>query len=300
MNFSSPLHKVALEIVQLDNTVDDKGNGIDIYSPAGSGKYTLHYKAANKLAGAAGINWTESRVVKREVDPKSGRVTYIEHLVSYEVKKPNGSTKKGSATGFYSYDEDRAKNMPAKMLDTRRQFAGQQAESNAKVRAIFEALEQLPRHFTREELGKPFLVPSVVEDLADMIKDDPEAKRMIIAHSLGITDQVYGGKPPVQIAAKEPDQEAVAEVVKEEVDTKTGVIKQDAPAVITEEEYKRSWREAPVDQRVKEINRLIVAKGHTPTSTKKPEELNENNQIAYLWFLFQKPDNAEETLPWEG
>jgi hypothetical protein len=64
MNFSSPLHKVALEAVQLDGTVDEKKNGIDIYSPDGSNKYTLHYKAANKIAGAAGINWIDPRVVK--------------------------------------------------------------------------------------------------------------------------------------------------------------------------------------------------------------------------------------------
>ncbi|MCI0560927.1 MAG: hypothetical protein MN733_20775, partial [Nitrososphaera sp.] len=190
MNFSSPLHKVALEAVQLDPTVDPKKNGIDIYSPDGNDRYTLHYKAANKIAGAANINWTKSLIVNRNTGT-DGRVIFVEHVVHWEVKRPNGSVKRGATTGFYRYEEDKARLKEAQ-VQSRRRFAEAQAESNAKLRAIFEALEMLPRSFSLDEIKKPFLVPCVIEDLNELAKDDPEIKRMIVANSLGIMDQVYG------------------------------------------------------------------------------------------------------------
>lgn len=298
MNFSSPLHKVALEAVQLDPSVDGKKNGIDIYSPDGSERFTLHYKAANKIAGAAGINWTKSFVAKREVG-EDHRVIYVEHVVEWEVKRPNGSTKKGATTGYYRYEEDKAKLQPSQ-VNSRRRFAEALAESNAKLRGIFEALEQLPRHFTLDEIRKPFLVPCVIEDLSDIIKDDPEAKRMVVAHSLGIVDQVYGGQQ-----SRRPDPNLVtasAEVVEEKPAGESQVVnKSNGEIKFTEAEYRGSWKSNTRVERVSEIERLINTKAYQPRAgSKQPNELTDQQQGEYLWFLYNLPDVkvAEAPLPW--
>jgi hypothetical protein len=251
MNFSSPLHKVALEAVQLDPTVDGKKNGIDIYSPDGTDKYTLHYKAANKIAGAAGINWTKSYAAKRETGD-DGRVIYVEHVVEYEVKKTNGSTKKGVMTGHYRYEEDKARfSANPKQIETRRRFAEGLAESNAKLRAIFEALEQLPRSFTLDEIKKPFLVPCVVEDINELAKDDPEIRRMIAANSLGILDKIYG-----KDSSKSDPKEihgATAEVIDERtLPTQTSQASQPTQADI-EKQNIEIWTGMTAEQRYKEL-----------------------------------------------
>lgn len=251
MNFSSPMHKVALEAVQLDPTVDSKKNGIDVYSPDGTDKYTLHYKAANKIAGAAGINWTKSGATKRDVGD-DGRVIYVEHVVEWEVKKTNGSTKKGVTTGHYKYEEDKAKfSANPKMIEARRRFAEGLAESNAKLRAIFEALEQLPRSFALEEIKKPFLVPCVVEDINELAKDDPEIRRMIAANSLGILEKIYGkepGQPQVDLNAVHG---ASIEVV-EEASAQTPPASKPSQSDI-EKQNIEIWTNMTPDQRHKEL-----------------------------------------------
>ena len=248
MNFSSPMHKVALEAVQLDPSVDNKKNGIDIYSPDGTDKYTLHYKAANKIAGAAGINWTKSYAAKRETGD-DGRVIYVEHVVEYEVKKTNGSTKKGVMTGHYRYEEDKAKfSANPKQIESRRRFAEGLAESNAKLRAIFEALEQLPRSFSLDEIKKPFLVPCVVEDINELAKNDPEIRRMIAANSLGILDKIYGKEPKT-------DPNLIAGATAEVVDEHSSP--QPATFVPSQADIEKQnigiWSELTSDQRYKEL-----------------------------------------------
>jgi hypothetical protein len=304
MNFSSPLHKVALEAVQLDARVDEKKNGVDIYSPEGGDKYTLHYKAANKIAGAAGINWTSSEVVRRDVGD-DGRAIYIEHSVAWEVKRPNGSTKKGVTSGFYRYEEDKKKFTNPKQIEGRRRFAEALAESNAKLRGIFEALEQLPRAFTLEELKKPFLVPCVIEDINELAKDDPEIRRMIAAQALGITDQLYGpGRAQVKPDTKEIQGAAVVlddSSVEDNsyVDKKTGEIK------LPEDIYKKEARSQPREDKVAQVKRLVKAKNFTPTAgSRPPEELPDDVLVEYLWHLYSLPDAApvaaQSPLPWKA
>jgi hypothetical protein len=298
MNFSSLMHKVALEAVQLDATVDNKGNGIDIYSPDSSGKYTLHYKAANKIAGAAGINWTKSYAAKRDVGA-DGRVIYIEHVVEWEVKKINGSTKKGVTTGHYRYEEDKAKLAAnPKQIETRRRFAEGLAESNAKLRAIFEALEQLPRHFTIDELRKPFLVPCVVEDLNELAKDDPEIRKMLVANSLGIVDKVFGPQSQQQPKA---DPYLVPGVMAEVVDDRaSGAAAETMPDLRTEDGFKRHWLQKSVNEREDELKRLLVEKSAEFPKATIYGELAIARQVEALWYYNGLPTPEKKTaLPWE-
>jgi len=293
MNFSSPMHKVALEAVQLDPTVDTKGNGIDIFKPAGSPGYTLHYKAANKIGGAAGIIWTKSEVAKRETG-KDGRVTYVEFVVGWEVKKTNGSIKKGLTTGYYRYKEDEAKLDP-KQVDARRRFAEGLAESNAKLRAIFEALEQLPRSFSLEEIKKPFLVPCVVEDINELAKDDPEIRKMIAANALGITDKIYGKDAQPQ-QDRNLLHNATAEIIDEHPQAAMAPIQE-----LAEEKFRREWREKSTDEREKKLAELLKQKGQTFPVGAVFGTLIIDRQLDALWYFNGLPDAQSKPvdLPWE-
>lgn len=220
LNFSSPLHRVAIEIVHIDNTVDEKGNGKDIYSTDGK-KFTLHYKAANRIARAAGVKWVEPRIESRETD-ETGRVTFIALSVGWEVKRPSGAKSEGRATGFYRFAEDE-KRLSELQAERRRQFAESHAETNAKLRAIYEALDLLSREMTREEYAKPFVVPCVTEDISEFAKNDPEIRKMLVANALGITDQVYGRaltKGAVEVRGEAEVVDTSAKVLR--LDTKIG------------------------------------------------------------------------------
>lgn len=297
MNFSSPLHKVSLEAVQLDPKIDDKGNGVDFYRPGKSGGFTLHYKAINKLAAASGVQLTNGRIVKREVD-KDGRTTYVEYSIQWSVKRVNGSIRQGESTGTYKWEEER-RGPNLNMAEQARRFAEQRAESNAKVRAFFEALDMLPRSFNPAEMAKPFLVPCVVEDLTDLIRDDPEAKRMVLAHSLGMTGEVFG---PVQqqAPALPPAEIQQAEVVETSRPAQAPVNVQTGEVRMSEADYKAQWFAAPEKERLEQIATLVKAKGYTPKEgSKPPSELPAASQVQYLWFLYSLADKTEQAMPWE-
>jgi hypothetical protein len=285
MNFASPLHKVALEAVEID-TESDK----DIYSPNNDGKYTLHYKAANKIAGSAGIKWKESKVVKRELD-KDGRANYIEHEARWEIKKPNGSTREGVSVGTYNYEEDRKRlaKHPAQ-IETRRRFANQNAESNAKTRAIFEALELLPRQFTLQELKKKFLVPCVVDDISGLISD-PETKKMVVAHALGITEKMYGEPSKQQV---DPNRittasiEVVDERTQPELEKKPlGDPTRDTPL----QDVVDAFKLAKPEERLSSIKQWIERKGYTlKPELPLPEKMSIDEQVQYLTHLYGLKD----------
>jgi hypothetical protein len=303
MNFSSPLHKVSFEAVQLDPEVDQKGNGVDIYRPSGGNGFTLHYKAANKLAAAANIQFSNGRMVKRDVD-NDGRVTYAEFTVAWSVKRVNGSIRQGESTGSYKWEEEkRGPNL--NMAEKARRFAEQRAESNAKIRAIFEALDMLPRAFTQEDIKKPFLVPCVVEDLNDLLKDNPEGRNMLLAHTLGITDQIYGpNRQKDQHSDHNLISGATAAVVDEsaaatpapQVSTTTGEIK------LSKQEYVESWIREPRQGKLDEVAKLIKAKSFTPAEGTRPtHQMTDEQLVEYLWFLHTRPDPVKAApLPWEG
>ena len=301
MNFSSPMHKVAFELVFINPEVDAKNNGPDIYSTDGGKTFTFHAKAANKIAGAAGINWNDSKAEEVQYDT-GGRVNTVQHQVMWSIKRPNGTTRSGVTTGSYNYAEDSARFGKAQ-ADSRRHFALQLAESNAKYRAIFDALEMLPRQLKREDFAKPFVVPCIIEDISDMIKDDPEMKRMVVAHSLGITDQIYGPQTQQREAKVDPNliQGARAEVVD---DPKPGVtvaaggeLKFDLK---TETGYKDSWALKSPDERDAELKRLLTVKAVEFPAGTIFGELAVARQVDALWYYNGLPaPDKKAPFPWE-
>jgi hypothetical protein len=292
MNFSSPLHKVAFELVFINPEVDGKNNGPDIYSMDGGKTFTFHAKAANKIAGAAGINWLESKAEKVN-HGDDGRVTSVEHRVAWSIKRPNGTPRNGVSTGYYNYSEDKAR-FGKDQVESRRHFALQLAESNAKYRAIFDALEMLPRQFKREEFAKPFLVPCVIEDISDLIKDDPEAKRMVVAHAMGIVDQIYG--PAAQ--QMKPDTNLVSGVKAEVVEE--GPRAEAVLDVKTEEGFRTYWLQKSTDEREVELKRLLKEKDVKFPAGHIFGELAIAKQVDALWYYTSLTDPKKaEPFPWE-
>jgi len=310
MNFSG-MHKVAFELVYINTAVDAKHNGSEIYSVDGGKTYTFHAKAANKIAAAAGISWTHSEAVSPAEYDSQGQVLRLTHSVGWSIKRPNGMLRTGVSTGFYNYKQDLTRFGDAQ-AKSRRNFAGQLAEANAKYRAIFDALDQLPRQLTMDEMKKPFIVPCVTEDWMDLIKGDPETKRMVVAHAMGIKENIFGPTAPVlQIQRREEPEETQATVVTDKttqtngdrqkppvpplVDTGTGEMR------FSEQEYKKSWLTSTREERIAEIGKLIKYKNYTPKpNSVGPDQLPDAVQIDYLWFLFSLPDPkpAETVLPW--
>jgi hypothetical protein len=293
MNFSSPLHKVAFELVFINPEVDAKNNGPDIYSVDGGRTFTFHAKAANKIAGAAGINWLESKAEKVN-HGDDGRITSVEHRVAWSIKRPNGTMRGGVSTGYYNHAEDKAR-FGKDQVESRRHFALQLAESNAKYRGIFDALDMLPRQFRREEFAKPFLVPCVIEDIGDLIKDDPEARRMVVAHAMGIVDRIYG---PADQQQTKIDPNLVAGVKAEVVDE--GARGEPVLDVKTEEGFKAYWLQKSTDEREVELKRLLKEKDVKFPVGHIFGEMAITKQIDALWYYasLAGPKKAEP-LPWE-
>jgi hypothetical protein len=301
MNFSSPLHKVAFEIVFINPEVDAKNNGPDIYSTDGGKTFTFHAKAANKIAGSAGINWNDSKADEVQYD-SNGRVNTVQHQVAWSIKRPNGTTRSGTTTGYYNHDEDKAR-FGKDQTESRRHFALQLAESNAKYRAIFDALEMLPRQLKREDFARPFVVPCVIEDISDMIKDDPEMKRMVVAHSLGITEQVYG--PQSQQRETKTDPNLISGVRAEVVDDNSQGVKVGPGGEMildlkTEAGYKQSWTLKSTDERDAELKRLLKEKGVEFPAGTIFGEMAIARQVDALWYYNTLPaPEKKASLPWE-
>lgn len=317
MNFSSPYHKVALVPVWVDTTVDDKyHNGREIWSPDGGKSFTFHLTLLNKLAGTANIIWKNSQQLKREVDPDDKRTTFIEHQVEWSVQKPDGSWRHGKTVGYYNYQEDKQRfsRRPAQ-VESRRNFSGQMAESNAKTRAIFEALDGISRQYTKEELKKPFLVPRVVEDYRDLIGDDPQARRMYLAHVFGMSDKLSGPEQ-IEAPAEEkpkgeqrgdpsyiPDAEYTNGIPEPPPSEEPGIPQAPPPeigiAADAKAKFKAMWDGLNEKDRVEGIVALMGQKNYRLEGGKLPQGKEEQIKFAYYLYNLPNPEPRREKMPWD-
>jgi hypothetical protein len=308
MNFSSPYHRVALVPVFCDTAVDEYGNGRDIWKPGDSKEYTFHLAFLNKLAGTSNLIWTDSRVLVYEKSEEDGRVERIEHQVKWTVQKPDGSWRHGTTVGHYNYKEDQNRfSKRPKQVERRRNFASSLAESNAKTRAIFEALDGIYRQYSMEDLKKPFLVPRVVEDYRDLIGDDPEAKRMYLAHIFKQADKLSGVSPS---ATESKQIEAPAEQPQVNYEIPDAAYSEPEPAVpereLTIEEkkevFKNEWANLGEKDRVEAIVELMGKKNYRTKDGKVPA--NKKEQLQLAWYLSNLPDargqeEKKEKEPWQ-
>ncbi len=213
VQFTDPALKFGAAIVTIDTSVDQYGNPVktnkDIYKNE-SGGYCLHLSKINEISQHSGIQITDSRILDRKTD-QNGRVTYIEHQVKGELKYVDGSIKKDIATGKYDYFRDVDKYIDKdgkrldKMIANRRNHAEALAESNAKTRLYNKLNFKLPSSFTLDELKKPFLVPFIIEDKDELLKQLPqeaqdEIRKDLVRSRLGIANQIYGGQNQIEDA----------------------------------------------------------------------------------------------------
>lgn len=298
MNFGSPLFKVAFEVVVINPVVDDRFNGVDIYSVDRGQTYTFHTKALNKIAAAANIVWTSSETVRIEYENEgsdAGRITRVEHAVSFSIKRANGATRTGVSVGYYNYAEDKAR-FKADQANSRRHFAVQLAEANAKLRGIFDALDQLPRQFTKEQMAKPFIVPCVVEDVTDLIRNDPEAKSLYMAHLFGATEALYGPQQASRPALAIPTQSEVVpdEKPKPAAQASPQPAAQPAmqadPSRMTKEEAVEAFKAMKSEERQKELARILTLKGMRFPADADFSKFDDDRQVKALTYYYLQPD----------
>lgn len=210
-------------------------------------RYVLSKNGLNKIASATGVTFPRSRMVDRIIDEETGRVTFIKHEVMWQRQTPEGILLQGTTTGEYNYYEDFAKLRYKKdvvvngkiikkagepimeQIEQRRRFAGSLAETNAKIRGLQEAIPELPKNFTLEELKKPLILFRIVVDVSEIFKSTPELMQVYNAKLLGLADIIYA--PPTtlsnQVLIQNSDKlyhesiEAPKEI--KEIETKTNV-----------------------------------------------------------------------------
>jgi len=290
LNFVRPEFKLSATVVSVDTQVDKYGNNRDIYKTE-NGQYALHLSKLNEIAKAAGLQITDSRILERKIDEK-GRVTYILFQVKGYVKGIDGSIKKDVATGKYDYFRDLEKYSSEKQVKSRRSHAEALAESNAKTRLFNKLVTKLPQSFSMQELQKPFLVPCVIEDKNELLKDlDPETQRQIKAEyarkQLGLASAIYNAPSKFPVERKTTDVEEV-EVISEPKEHDNEIIA---------EEYRHS------DQifRTKKILELIEKTGYkdprgVPITEKRIEKANVEEQIKFIKKLLDLLDETEGGL----
>jgi len=278
LNFVRPEFKLSATVVSVVTKVDKYGNNRDIYKTE-NGQYALHLSKLNEIAKAAGLQITDSRILERKID-EQGRVIYVLFQVKGYVKSIDGSIKEDVSTGKYDYHRDVEKYSSQKQVKGRRGHAEALAESNAKTRLFNKLVTKLAQSFSLEELKKPFLVPCVIEDKNELLKDlDPETQKQIKAEyarkQLGLVNQIYGHKEIEEVSyTTEPEDND------EEEDP--GLSEEEKNHIIAEE-----FRQSSPEERAKVILALIDEKGHEhPKGLKYTEKMilsaSEDRQIQFI------------------
>lgn len=296
VQFTDPALKFGAAIVTVD-----VNNDKDIYQNE-SGKYSLHLSKLNEIAQQSGIQVVDSKILERKVDEK-GRVVFISHQVKGRLKSIDGSIKEMVVVGKYDYFRDCEKYAGKnKMINNRRTHADAIAESNALTRLFTKLVAKLPTSFTLEELKKPFLIPYVIEDKDEILRQLPEEeqiaiKRDLVRQRLGLMNEIYNHKEEevkqeeiinyIQDDNEEDEEdESLIEIEQQQVNE---IKKNDA-------EY---YRNVSQKERTEKILNLIKLKNYKDPKgialTKERIEKNSlDNQIKFLQKLIDLPYDEVE------
>ena len=300
VQFTEPSLKFGASIVSIDTTLDAKGNNRDVYKNE-SGGYCLHLSKLNEIAHNAGLQITDSRILERKTD-EQGRVTYINHQVKWRLKSVDGSIKEGVATGKYDYFND-LNTKSEGMVKSRRKHAEALAESNALTRAYNKAIAKLPQSFSLDELKKPFLIPYVIEDKNELLKDLPKEDQLAIKKELarkrlGISDTIYTTSPGP--AGKQVEEAVVTEI--ENDNSTSDVQKEVGNKTLSQEEINKinaeTFLQAPQRERTEQIMKLIKLKGYKDPNNititeKRIENQNVEAQVKFIEKLLNLADENE-------
>lgn len=303
VQFTDPALKFGAAIVSIDTKIDSYGNNKDIYKNT-DGTFCLHLSKINEISQHAGIQITDSRILERKTD-EHGRVTFIEHQVRGRVKYVDGSIKEDVATGKYDYFRDLDKYNSEKQIKGRRSHAEALAESNAKTRLYNKLNFKLPSSFTLEELKKPFLVPFVIEDKNELLKDLPaedqlQIKREVARKRMGLIDnQMYPQQKIVQNSAALPESnnENISDANYTDIPQgESGISHAEQNKIIADE-----FRNVHQKERTAKIMNLIKIKGwkHPKgaiVTATMVEKASVDDQIKRIEEMLNMPDEVEEEV----
>lgn len=242
-----PFHAVSMTMVRADPT-----NGAEVYD-VGGGKKALGKPVLDRIAAAAGVRWTRSERTDDRSSP-----WYVEWTAECCYRALDGRTltsigsrsvdlRPGGAD-YIGFVDDAARRLSKanrphdyaaaeaeaeKQISVARKFITSLAESKAKNRAIRSM--GLPSGMSAADIGKPFLVLSLVQNLDP---SRPDEREVLLAQAAGATDALFGARreerqarnvtpasapPPLPEA---PPQEAERVV---DYDAETGEVQDDAP-----------------------------------------------------------------------
>lgn len=182
----NPLMSVYANVVKFAET--------DCY-PVDGGKMALNGVALAKIASGAGISFLN---VARMDDGRDADVAEVSVLAA--MKRADGSVihatgKKRVDVRAYvqqKYGPDWKGNPDAlKMYNQMRKFSSERAETGAKSRAIRQLLG-MKASYTKDELRKPFVIPQVTVNMAEIVKDE-FGRRLAIAQALNAGAMLFGG-----------------------------------------------------------------------------------------------------------
>ena len=231
MQVLSNMQKIVVNEVRLDTTVDDKGNGRDVYREKSSGKYAITKVGGMKLAAAANISIIDTQsstpdgcrrcTEMAKATGKAANCGACDHrndvavTVSIRVPEPTG--------GFRIIRKSKEIDCALEKLSmTEAQFKrflpfrAAMAESKAFMRALRDALG-LAATYEMAELRKPFIIAHVVPNL-----DAPEIRNTLAQsylQSMGMLFEIpaspalpaaQAALPPVD-ADDDTDDDPVAE-----------------------------------------------------------------------------------------
>lgn len=306
--FTDPALKFGAAMVTVDTNLDKYGNNKDIYKNS-DGTYCLHLSKINEISQHATIQVTDSRILERKVDEK-GLVVFIEHQAKGRLRYIDGSVKEDIATGKYDYYRDKEKYNSEKQINGRRSHAEALAESNAKTRLYNKLNFKLPSSFTLEELRKPFLIPFVIEDKEELLKQLPEAdqfeaRKKLTFQRLGIADKIYSPSESQQLPSSDGGNSKTPTPPETIPDADFQDIPEDKSEINKYDEIKiiaNEFRDVPQPARTDQILKLVESKNYADPkgiaiTASRIEKQSVDNQIAFLERLMSLDVvNDEEEL----
>lgn len=313
IQFADSSLKYGLALVSVDLKLDQYGNNRDIYKNS-DGTYCLHLSKTNEIRQQSGLQIVDSRPIERKVD-ENGQALLIIHQVKGRLRSVDGSIKEDVATGKYDYFRDKAKYLKRDgseitgMINSRRAHAEAIAESNAMTRLFNKMLAKLPSGFTLDELKKPFLVPYVLEDKDELIKDLPADEQVklkieVARKRLGLANDIYPASPVSPVVPEyqapinndyKPDTSGKPEPEEAQiVEEQTGIDKAEENKILAKE-----FRQTSQKERTEKILTLIKLKDYKDPNgiaitVSRIEKQSLDNQIIFIEKLLNLSDSSEE------
>jgi hypothetical protein len=183
----NPLMTVYANVVHFDVEKDTY--------PVDGGKRALGARALAQVAAGAGISVVNVARHDDGSDPDMAEVSVLALM-----KRPDGTIihatgkKRVDVRAYvqqkYGVGWRESKPDAVKMYNQMRKFASERAETGAKNRA-FRQLLAMKSAYTPQELARPFVIPQIVVNMAEIVKDE-YGRRLAIQQALGAAQQMFG------------------------------------------------------------------------------------------------------------